>query len=265
MGTGAKVALGCGCVLLVGAAVAVGVLGLGAWWVKGKVQDASVGLERMTAQVEEIERFEREANANPYDQPADGVIPEDRFLKFLETRKQVYAVYERHASRLKELQRKAESDSAKLTLSELWSAGGDLASLAAEIRLAQMKALAAVGMSEGEYRDIQVAVYKSAWAAETESESGRMPAEAVSQGMSQAAEQVREAVETGAEAARREGVPGAGHVSEEDARQLEEGMRRLGEEAGEALAVPRANVELFRRHQEEIQKYAMHGLAFIGL
>lgn len=265
MGTGAKLALGCGCLLLVGGALAVGVLGLGAWWVKGKVDDASVGLDRMTAQVEEIERYERQANQNPYDRPADGAIPEGRLLKFLETRKQVYGVYERHAARLRELQRKAESDSGKLTLSELWSAGGDLASLASEIRLAQMKALAAVGMSESEYRDIQLAVYKSAWAAESESESGRMPAEAVSEGMSQAAEQVREAVESGAAAARREGIPGAGQVSEEDARRLEDGMRRLGEEAGEALAVPPANVRLFRKHEAEIEKYAMHGLAFIGL
>jgi len=245
--------------------VAVSVLGLGAWWVKGKVEDASVGLDRMTAQVEEIERFERQANANPYEPPPGGVIPEQRFLKFLETRKQVYGVYEQHASRLRELQRKAESDSEKVTLSELWSAGGDLASMAAEIRLAQMRALAAVGMSEDEYRAIQLAVYKSAWAAGAESESGRMPAEAVSEGMSQAAEQVREAVESGAEAARREGVPGAGRVSEEDARKLEEGLRRLGEEAGEALAVPPENVRLFRAHEAEIKKYAMHGLAFIGL
>jgi hypothetical protein len=54
-------------------------------------------------------------------------------------------------------------------------------------------------MSEAEYRDIQMAVYTSAWASDAESES-----------------------------------------------------------------VPRANVELFRKHQEDIKKYAMHGLALLG-
>ncbi len=29
--------------------------------------------------------------------------------------------------------------------------------------------------------------------------------------------------------------------------------------------MPRANVELFRKHEADIKKYAMHGLAYIGL
>jgi hypothetical protein len=118
----------------------------------------------------------------------------------MDTRKQVYAVYERYETELRDLQKKADSSTEKLTLSELWSAGGALAEVAGAIRLAQMKALAAAGMSEAEYREIQMAVYQSAWASEAESES-----------------------------------------------------------------VPRANVELFRKHQADIGKYAMHGLAFIGL
>ena len=83
--------------------------------------------------------------------------------------------------------------------------------------------------------------------------------------MSEAAKQMKEAVRAGAEAAKKQGVPGAGQVSDEDARELQEGMTQLGESAGEALYVPRANVELFRRHQAEIKKYTMHGLAFLGL
>jgi hypothetical protein len=216
MGTGAKIAIGCGCLVLLGAAAVLGVVGAGAWWAKGKIEDASAGLDKMTAQAEEIERFEKQANADAYTPAADGVIPEDRFLKFMDTRKQVYAVYGRYETQLRDLQKKSESAADKLTLSEVWSAGGTLAEMAGAIRLAQMKALASAGMSEAEYRDIQLAVYKSAWAAEAESESGKLPAE------------------------------------------------QLGEGAGEALHVPRANVELFRRHAAEIQKYALHGLAFLG-
>ena len=33
----------------------------------------------------------------------------------------------------------------------------------------------------------------------------------------------------------------------------------------EALDAPKANVELFRKHEAEIKKYAMHGLEFVGL
>ena len=29
--------------------------------------------------------------------------------------------------------------------------------------------------------------------------------------------------------------------------------------------MPKANVELFRKYEADIKKYAMHGLAFIGL
>jgi hypothetical protein len=264
MGTGAKIAIGCGCVVLLGAAAVVGVLGVGAWWAKGKIEEASVGIDKMTKASEEIERFEKRANANPYTPPADGVIHEARFLKFMDTRKQLYAVYEGYEAELRDLQKKADSSTDKLTLSELWSAGGSLAEMAGAIRLAQMKALAAAGMSESEYRDIQLAVYKSAWASEAESESGKLPAEAVSESMSEAGKQMKDAMQSGAEAARQQGVPGAGQLSEQDARKLQEGMEQLGEQTGEALRVPRANVELFRKHQADIKKYAMHGLAFLG-
>jgi hypothetical protein len=37
------------------------------------------------------------------------------------------------------------------------------------------------------------------------------------------------------------------------------------ESAEGSLAVPRANVELFRKHEADIKKYAMTGLAMIGL
>jgi len=42
-------------------------------------------------------------------------------------------------------------------------------------------------------------------------------------------------------------------------------MGQMGDNAEQALHVPRANVELFRKHEAEIRKYTMHGLAFIGL
>jgi len=265
MGTGAKVAIGCGCLLLLGAAVAVGVVGWGAWWAKGKISEATGGLGKVAAKTEEIDRWEKKANANAYTPPADGVISEARFLKFLDTRKRVFAVYQRYEADLRDLQKKSDTASDKLSPSDLWSAGGKVAEMFGEIRLAQMKSLAELGMSEPEYRDIQIAVYKSAWAAGAQTESGKMPAEAVSQSMSEAAKGMDEAMRAGLEAARKEGVPGSGKVSEEDVRKLQEQMTKLGQDAGKALEVPKANVELFRKYEADIKKYAMHGLAFIGL
>jgi hypothetical protein len=265
MGTGAKIAIGCGCLLLLGGAAVVGVVGWGAWWAKGKITEATGGLEKIAAKTGEIDRWEKKANANAYTRPADGVIPEERFLKFLDTRKRVYSVYERYEADLRDLQKKSEKADDKLSTSDLWAAGGKLAEVFGEIRLAQMKSLAELGMSEEEYRDIQIAVYKSAWASDAETKSGKMPAEAVSESMSEAAKGMNEAMRAGLEAARKEGVPGSGKVSEDDAKKLQEQMTKLGREAGEVLEVPRANVELFRKHEADIKKYAMHGLAYIGL
>jgi hypothetical protein len=42
-------------------------------------------------------------------------------------------------------------------------------------------------------------------------------------------------------------------------------MKEIGTSAETTLEVPRANVELFRKHKADIQKYAMSGLAFVGL
>jgi hypothetical protein len=265
MGTGAKIAIGCGCLLLLGAVAAVGVVGMGAWWAKDKITEATGGLGTLAAKAEEIERWERQANAHSYTAPADGVIPEDRFVRFLDTRKRVHSVYERYEADIRGLQKKAETAGDKLTPSDLFAAGGKLAEVFGAIRLEQMKALAELGMSEGEYRDIQVAVYKSAWASDAEKESGRMPAEAVSESLSEAAKGLDEAARASLEAAQKEGVPGARSVSPEDVAKLQQEMTRLGEEAGRVLAVPKANVQLFRKYEADIKKYAMHGLAYIGL
>jgi hypothetical protein len=89
MGTGQKVALGCGCVALLAVGAVVAVIGFGTFWAKGKVKEMAGGLEKIAAKTDEISRWEKQANAHPYTPRPDGVIPEDRFLKFLETRKQV--------------------------------------------------------------------------------------------------------------------------------------------------------------------------------
>ncbi len=268
MGTGQKIALGCGCIVLAGAALAAGTCGLLAYWAKGKaegvVSDFDEMAKKVSAVTEEVERWEQKANANPYDPPADGVIPEPRLVKFLEARKQVHAVYEARRADLESIEKKPGAASDKLTPSELWSAGGQLADAFGALKLAQAKALAEVGMSEAEYHAIQLAVYKTAWAADAQKQTGQMPAEALEKSMAEAGRQVQEAVARGVAEAQKQQVPGAAGLSPEDAQKIGDGLAEAGR-AAKALEVPKANVELFRRHEAEIRLYAMSGLGLLGL
>jgi hypothetical protein len=74
----------------------------------------------------------------------------------------------------------------------------------------------------------------------------------------------QEAILEGHKEAQEKGVPGTGQISEADAKKLEEGIAQMGQGGADVLAVPKANVELFRKYEADIKKYAMHGLAFIG-
>ncbi len=259
MGKGAKIALGCGCLVLLAGAAVVGVFGVGAFWAKSKVTQLTGGLDKLAAKSRELEGWEKKADANPYPPPADGVIAEDRFLKFLETRKRVFAVYQQYEPQFKELQARTKAAGDKPSFSDAISGAGKVAELFSQIRLTQMQALAELGMNEREYRDIQVAVYKSAWASESEKQSGKMPSEAVAD----AERQMQEALQKGMAEARKQGGPGAS-VTEEQEQKLAQSMGQLGA-AAKALDVPKANVELFRKYEADIKKYAMSGLEMIGM
>jgi hypothetical protein len=261
MSTGMKILAGCGCLAVaVGIALAAG-LGLGLFWLRDQATDMKASLEGLTARVDEIGEWERQANAHPYDRPEEGVIPEPRLVTFLDVRRAVHEVYETHKAGLEELRRKTEGEGQTLTPREVLSLGSRAVQMYGDLRLAQVQALAEKGMSEREYYAIQTAVYVAAGAAKTEAETGRKPAEA----MSEAAQQVRDAIRLALQAAQREGVPGADRISESQMERLEEGVTKMGEQGAESLTVPPANVELFRKHEDEIEKYAMHGLTFLGL
>ena len=150
MGTAGKIAIGCGIAVLLAGIVGVVALGGVAWWAKGKA-------EEFTSEQSRIEELRRKANANRFTPPADGAISEDRLQRFLEARKRVYAVYERHKDELDRLGKKKQGDF------------GDVRrgfALINELRLAQAQALADVGMSEDEYRFLVEQIYKSMWASE---------------------------------------------------------------------------------------------------
>jgi hypothetical protein len=256
MSTGAKVAIGCGIVAVLGAFVLAVTLGVGAFWLKGKAEEMTGGLEGMTAKAEEIESWTEKANANSYTAPADGVIPEARLVKFLDVRKAVHSVYEQHQAEIEGFAARTK-DKEDLSVSETLEGAGKLASLAGDVRLAQMKALAGAGMNEEEYQAIQMAVYQSAWASEIEKETGQMPADAMRENMEAAARAMEEARESGA--------PGTEALSSDEMAEAMKQTAELTQQGVGALDVPRSNVELFRKYRADIEKYAMHGLAFLGL
>jgi hypothetical protein len=137
-----------------------------------------------------------------------------------------------------------------------------LARLAGDVRLAQAKALAAAGMSEMEYRYIQQAVYKSVWAGEFEKEAGQQPSQHIEKGVA-AEKQALEAGQEALEKARRAGasVP---PLTDEQVKAGQGVLDQIGQGA-KAMEVPPANIALFRKYEADIKKYAMTGLAALGL
>ena len=240
---GAKIAIGCGVaavlavVLIIVAAVVVPL------WLKHKVGTVTADLKR-------TEEFRQQANANPFVRPANGVIAEDRLIKFLDVRKAVFAVYEPHRA---EIESRSHDKQAGI---------GDLlafAKIVKELHAAKAQAQAAASMSDAEYLFMVESIYKSASASAFRRSSGDKTVE----------QATRESIETAnreiAAARERAGLP------EESRRALAEQQKELESRTAEtlrqagALDAPAGNVALFRKYETEIRKYAMTGLEFAGL
>jgi hypothetical protein len=245
MKTIAKVAIGCSVALvLAGIAAAVLVVG-GAYWVKGKVEQVAGHEQR----IQELKK--KAAAAAPFTRPADEVIQEPRLLKFLEIRKAIFAIYERHRPDIEAMSKKEKGD-----LSDAIKAFGWIN----ELRNAHAQAQADVGMGDEEYAFLVEQVYRSAWAAEVAKTSGDKSASEA------AATAVDQVVEAGKQAQKQlEGL------SEEQRKQIEEAVKQAegGREEllqrAKALEVPKANLELFKKYEADIKKYAMGGLEWLSL
>ena len=258
MTTGVKIAIGCGVALILGImVVAAGVFG-GAYWLKGKA-------EEFTGNEAKIEELQKKANENKFERPADNVIREDRFLKFLDVRKRVYVLYEKHRPALEAMNKKKQGDFGDVTTGF---------AMMNDIRTAQAQALADVGMSEDEYHFMVEQVYKSAWASDIQKSTGKQPSEAMNDAFAKAREAMKQAEREAAKA--KQGADRADDkATEEQAEDVEEaaeeGQQRAGRagqdarEMGTEMDVPQQNIELFRKYEADIKKYAMGGLEWIGL
>ncbi len=236
----AKVAIGCVVlVFVVGIGVVVAIGGL-AWWGKGKIESK---LQEVQKEQSRIEDAQKRADAIPFVAPTDGVITEDRLVKFLEVRKRVFAVYDQHKSEFEALSARKQGDVGDIRKAY---------NVITEVRTAQAEALADLGMSTSEYQFLIGQVYKSMWATEVAKSTG---GKSVSEATGEAFDKMAEAMKA------------SGNTSPEAQKALEQMRAEAAQtqESAKQFDVPQANIELFRKYEADIKKYAMSGLELAGL
>jgi hypothetical protein len=245
---GAKIAVGCGiaAVLIVVIAVAAAI-GVGLW---GARKLKSAGFD--PAKMAKFGELQQKADAIPFTAPADGVIPEERFLRFLAIRKAVFPVYEQHRAALEKLRDKRHETDAGDVMA--------MTGMGSAILYARVSAMDAQQMGSAEYTWMAEAAYKAHLGTRVAAATGGKSA---SQAVAEAMEKARKDVE----AQRRDS--GAGTAERDQA--LDEAQRQL-EAAGQAaraqaatVDVPAANLALFEKYKDDIERYAMPELALIGM
>jgi hypothetical protein len=247
---GAKIALGCGLAAVLAAGAAVVVVGGLAWWGIGKAKEATEGV---MAEQEAAEKDLQKANANPFTAPEDGIVQEDRLVKYLAVRKRIHdEVYLKHKAMIE-----AQAQKEKADLSAL----AKLPLIIAELHASKARGLAEQGMSEAEFSWLFGTVY------------GNLMLDGVAQGGdgTSVAEANRTSVRAAAEAAEQAARAAEANPSlpAESKQQLREAADRAREEADravemtKALDVPPANRALFEKHRDEILKYTMGGLELL--
>jgi hypothetical protein len=236
VGKVAKIAVGCVAVLFLAGVALVAALGGLAWWGKGK-------LEQVRDDQSRIEEAQKRANAIGFIEPSDGVITEDRLVKFLDIRKRVFEVYEKHRAEIDAAKSRQRGDLGDITKAY---------NVLTEVRTVQAEALADVGMSTDEYQYLVRQVYKSMWATEVAKSTG---GKSVSEATGAAFDSMADALKA------------SGNASPEAQKAMEQMKAQASEAQRDAkqFDVPPANIELFRKYESDIKKYAMGGLEFIGL
>jgi hypothetical protein len=250
LGKGAKIAIGCGlaAVLVVVIAI-VAAVGFGFWAKKKTEQVFGGSLGSFVEGQKKIDELKSRAATNPFTPPSDGILQESRLVKFLEVRKGVYSVYEKHKTEIEEL---SEKDDAGLR------DGMKAIGWVNEVRLAHAQGLADQGMNPDEYRFMVETVYKALLASEIARSAGTQTA---TEAIEKAQEEAKASLEKAKEEAKAQGIDLG---NEPQWTEAEKGLSGLA--AGAAtMDAPKENIDLFRKHEAEIKKYSMGGLEFLGL
>ena len=246
---GAKIALGCGIAFVVVTGGIMVVLFGAAWWGFGKAKEAAQQFEGDQRRTEEA--LQR-ANANPFSPPTDGIIAEDRLLRFLAVRKRMNGAYLKHKDMIEAQAKKKDPDITALA---------QLPGIMLELRAAKAEGLAEQAMSESEFNWFIGAVYRNLVIASM-SQDGKSVSEVAKAG----GEEIAEQAERAADAA--EADPNVPAETKQRLREAARTVREQAQTAGESsktLDVPPANMALFRKHRDEILKYTMGGLELLPL
>ena len=246
MGTGGKIAIGCGIALVVAIVGVVAFVGIGAYWVKGKA-------ESLQAEQKQIEDLKAKANESSFTEPADGVVQEPQIVRFIAVRKHVYDVYSKNEAFIESMKDDKKKDANFSDVRKAFS-------LLNELRLAQAQGQAGQQMSDSEYAFLVGQIYRSSWAAHVADQTGgKTVTEATDDANRKAIEQMKQAAERAAEQS-----PELKDTLDKQVGALEEHADEAHEQAV-AADVPPQNVALFRKYEADLKKYAMSGLEWIGL
>lgn len=235
-----------GCVVLI--FVGLVSVGVGGYFLKNWVQkkSAEVGNALGTKDSEYGKKTEELKKKYPFTAPADKVITEDELVRFLAVRKSLYSVWMQHEAEFKEMTQKKEAVSSAFKGLEVMQ----------EVRKVQVTALDSQHMGPDEYTFLDSSVYG-------------VRIKAMMDGLRDGVLQTQ--IDTLDKQLKEP------NLSEDARKQLTEMRDNLQKSlveskqstqstiAQETAAIPPQNMELFKRHQQEIDQYWMDGLQNLGM
>lgn len=257
MGTGSKIFLiGCAVFALV---LVVAVVG-GGLYVKNWFSEKAKTVENLAGSKDSDygKRSAQLSREYPFAAPANNLVTEGQFDRFISVRKEMYAIYQKYEPEFKQMEKeKVNGLSGAMKGLELLN----------DIRKAQIDALERQRMSPEEYTYVVTAVYKT-WFAKGAREALKDQGTA----MQAAEEQMKKSI---AELDRQIQDPATPEATRKQLQatkeQLETQLQNLPQNTElkqvdqELASIPKENIELFTRHEAEIKQYSMSGLELIGL
>ena len=248
-------------VLLVGCVVVVVIgmvaLGVGGFLIKRwvgqtahKIENASGGQNSdYGKKAEELQK------KYPFQAPSDGLITESQLTRFLAVRKALYTLYQKNYAEIEAMDKQKGNQGFQAAIKGV--------ELIQNLRMTQINALEEQHMSKDEYNYITTTVYTTYF-----SQLGKAAmqyADQASQMMEKQIEQIDEQLKNPSlsEDAKKE------LQSQRDALSKQRDELTKSDEVKKSEAqlnsLAQKNLDLFNKHREEITKYSMGGLEFIGL
>ncbi len=256
MASGVKVVL-VGCAVIgIGIIVAIGV---GGYFVKKKVGEKIEEVKNMTGSQDSDygKKTEELKKRYPYTAPSSGIITESQLTRFLTIRKSVYETYKKYEADFKKMSEAGNPGlDAPLKGIKMWN----------DVHMVQTQELEKQKMSPDEYSYIATGVYKTWFAKGTrEAMKHESFSDASADGLKKSIAEIDKQIQD----------PSTNEEVKKQLQSVKEGLesqlKSIGEnqpikEMDEQLAsVPKENIELFTKHQKEIEQYSMAGLELIGL